>query len=166
MTSRAQHPAIDHVRKFLDECCVLSASDHVSIGAMHKAYVLWCEVRDVKHRRLDPVPFLAALEQDHGIVACTCRWQEDGVWHSAYALKGVRFKDERLSALRKDIERAGDYVDAYMALSGRVKETKEAAEAETVEAAEDERKRKSREYYLKNKDRLKARRNAQRRAKR
>lgn len=161
MTSRTESYAVNHVQKFLDECCV-RGSGHVSIGAMHKAYVLWCEARDVKHRRLDPVPFLAALEQDHGIVAGKCYWNEDGEERSAYALRGVRFRDGRLDRLRMDRERdgVGDSLNAHMSLTGRTRdETKQDDDGEPLLT---EQQRKRRAYYLANKDKIRARRKAKR----
>ena len=157
-----QSYAINHIRRFLDECCVLGVSDHVFIGTMHKAYVLWCEVRDVKHRRLDPVPFLAALEQDHGILAGKCHWVEDGEQRSAYALRGVRFKDGRLDRLRMDKGRdqVGDTVLAHLQLRGRTRD--EADEGDDGEPLLTDQQRKRREYYRRHKDRIKARKKARR----
>lgn len=161
MTPRSQHPAIDHVRKFLTDCCVIG-DGHAPIFAMCKAYTLWCEVNGVKNRRLDPVPFLACLELDHGIVAGKCHWTEDGEPRSAYALKGVRFKDERLRALRKDRERddVGDTIDAHIALSGRARDEPKKNNGDETRLTDQQRARRA--YYLKNKDRIKARKKVRR----
>ncbi len=162
MTSRTESYAVNHVQKFLDECCVLGPSHHVFIGAMCKAYVLWCEARDVKHRRLDPVPFLAVLEQDYGIVAGKCYWGEDGEQRSAYALKGVSFRDGRLDRLRMDRERdgVGDSLNAHLSLTGRARN--EAKEDDDGEPMLTEQQKKRRAYYEANKDKIRARRKAKR----
>lgn len=132
---------------------------HTPIAAMCKAYTLWCEANGVRHRRLDSVPFLACLELDHGIVAGKCYWTVDDEPRSTYALKGVRFKVSQLNKLRKDREKdsVGDYLEAHLSLAGRSH-----PDAQEAETDENEQRRKRREYYLKNKDRIKARRRERR----
>lgn len=168
-TTSAQSYAVNHVAKFLDECCVLG-SGHVSISAMCKAYVLWCEAREVRHRRLDLVPFLAVLEQDHGIVAGKCCWTEDGEERSAYALRGVRFRDGRLERLRRDKERdglIGDPANAHRELTGRIREADDDEDGElresprmrepSYETEPDEKpsaQERRRAYYIANRERI------------
>lgn len=109
--------AHDHVRKFLDELCVQGTGCHVQISAMLKAYGLWCGANKIVNRRHEPVPFLAILETEHGIVAGRCTFIVDGEERCVYALQNVRFKHDVFNKLKQ--AGAVDAAEAHITLSGR-----------------------------------------------
>lgn len=96
-----QHPAVNHVEKFLAEEFVVGAKGHTGISAFLRAYELWCAARDVKHRTMTPVSLLDYIERRHGVVARACH---TGKGTHVFALARIQFRtvglDARLKASR------------------------------------------------------------------
>src|SRR5262245_27877354 len=79
VTKTKQHPAVHHIRKFLADEFVVDPRGVTSISAFGRAYYQWCEVFDVRNRRLTPVALLDHLENHHGIVAKQCYLTNGGM---------------------------------------------------------------------------------------
>lgn len=138
MTSRTQHPAVNHLQKFVEEEFALGRG-HTLITAFTKSYEHWCDCRDVRHRRLTPVMLLDQLKQQYGIEPCNVRFVRDGEERFVYGLPGIAFKHDE--SLNDRLKRRG--------LDVRTVEHGE----DDDESEDERRKRKRREYYLKYKAR-------------
>lgn len=94
MKQRTEHPAVNHLAKFIDEEFIVIKGGRVQISAFLKAYEWWCEGRSVVHRRFTPVELLDRVREDFGIEPGKIRFAVDGQERFAYGLPGIRFKND------------------------------------------------------------------------
>lgn len=139
----AQHPAVNHLAKFIDEEFVVCAKGHVQISAFLKAYEWWCEGRSVVHRRLTPVELFDRVKQDFGLEPGKVRFVVDGQERFAYGLPGIQFKNDPSLNWRL----------RYRAKPRESREPSYEAEPEEEPSAQEKR----RAYYIANRERILAR---------
>jgi hypothetical protein len=149
MTDRPQHPAVDHLRKFLDEEFVLGDGGHVQASAFLRSYEYWCEGRDVKHRRLTPIQLLDAMATTYGVTLKNCRTLVDGDERFVIAISPIRFRhDEGLNWRLR-------YPGVHQLLREEIAEVRRKPRPQLHKQTDEERRAvkaaKAREWYQKHK---------------
>lgn len=152
---RRQSMAVDHVAKFVADEFVIEPRAFLRLGALGRVYHDWCEVHGVMNRRVSANELLLRLERDHGLTTGTIYlpvFDSGEPGGQVYALRGARLRDPALNARSAQ----GGVGPAWRPIGeGEVSDA-----GRVIERARERNRLKSREYYAKRKDELRAKRNA------
>lgn len=98
---RAQHAAVDHLRKFVADELILDPKGVLRLGALGRIYFDWCELHGVVNRRLPSSLLLLRLEEDFGLkcgrVYAPVANRKDSEPVIVYAMQGARLRDPKLN---------------------------------------------------------------------
>lgn len=156
---RNQHPAVDHLRKFLEEEFAMG-DGYVPATAFLQAYELWTVARGVVNRKLTPVELLDAMARTYGMRVTPVRFARDNEVRFVPALPAIRFRRDQGLSWRLRYPGAGGLLIAETKAARNAYEAERASRLTKVERDKSQSKAaiKSRRWYAEHREQVLARR--------